>query len=106
MCVVQNPTKKNALILAPADFCEKELRRQKDAPDTVDSVLEAYKRAVRVEVDNRGRMKIPLELLATICSENDRKVVFRGYISTIMLLNVADAPKERSILPFDGVARS
>lgn len=106
MCVVQNPTKKNVLILAPADFCEKELSRQKDAPGTVDSVREAYKRAVRVKVDNRGRMKIPLELLATICSENDRKVVFRGYISTIMLLNVSDAPKERSILPFDGVAKS
>jgi len=106
MCVVQNPTKRNTLILVPADFCEKELSRQKDAPDTVDSIREAYKWAVRVKVDDRGRMKIPLELLATICLGNDRKVVLRGYISTIMLLNVSDAPKERSVLPFEGVVTS
>ena len=98
MCVVQNPEKRNTLILVPADLCEKELSRQKDAPDNIDNLYEAYKRAVRVKVDDRGRMKIPLELLSVVCSENDRRVVFRGYISTIMLLNVSDAPKERSIL--------
>ena len=98
MCVVQNSEKRNTLILVPADLCEKELSRQKDAPDNIDNLYEAYKRAERVKVDDRGRMKIPLNLLSAVCSENDRTVVLRGYISTIMLLNVSDAPKERSIL--------
>ena len=106
MCVVANPEKRNTLILIPADFCEKEIGRQEDATDPGDDLYEAYKRAVRVKVDGRGRMKIPLKLLATVCSENDRTVVLRGYISTIMLLNVSDAPKERSILPFNGVMKS
>ncbi|MBQ3288746.1 MAG: hypothetical protein IJH50_04980 [Kiritimatiellae bacterium] len=106
MCVVRNPTNANTLILAPADFCEKEISRRKKASDPGDDLYEAYKQAVRVKVDERGRMNIPLELLAAVCSENDRKVVLRGYISTIMLLNVSDAPKERSILPFDGILKS
>lgn len=106
MCVVQNPGKSNTLILVPADFCEKELSRQEDASDSDDDLYEAYKRAVRVKVDEHGRMKLPLKLLSVVCSENDRTVVFRGYISTIMLLNVSDAPKERSILPFNGVLKS
>ena len=98
MCVVQNPEKRNTLILIPADFCEKELSRQNDASDPNDNLYAAYKRAIRVKVDDHGRMKIPLKLLAAVCSENDRTVVLRGYISTILLLNVADAPKERSVL--------
>ncbi len=98
MCVVQNPEKRNTLILIPADFCEKELSRQNDASDPNDNLYAAYKRAIRVKVDEHGRMKIPLKLLAAVCSENDRTVVLRGYISTILLLNVADAPKERSVL--------
>ena len=106
MCIVQNPEKRNTLILIPADFCEKELSRQEDASDSDDDLYEAYKRAVRVKVDEHGRMKLPLKLLSVVCSENDRTVVLRGYISTIMLLNVSDAPKERSILPFNGVMKS
>lgn len=106
MCVVRNPGKRNTLILAPSDFCEKEIGRQKDASVPSDELCEAYKRAVRVKVDKHGRMKIPVGLLAVVCSENDRTVVLRGYISTIMLLNVSDAPKERSILPFDGFMKS
>jgi len=98
MCVVQNPERRNTLILIPADFCEKEIGRQEDASDPDDNLYEAYKRAVRVKVDERGRMKLPLKLLAAVCSENDRTVVLRGYISTILLLNVSDAPKERSVL--------
>ena len=106
MCVVANSEKRNTLILIPADFCEKEIARQEDATDPGDDLYEAYKRAVRVKVDERGRMKLPLKLLETVCSQNDRTVVLRGYISTIMLLNVSDAPKERSILPFNGVMKS
>ena len=106
MCIVQNPEKRNTLILIPADFCEKELSRQEDASDSDDDLYEAYKRAVRVKVDEHGRMKLPLKLLSVVCSENDRTVVLRGYISTIMLLNVSDAPKERSILPFNGIMKS
>ena len=106
MCVVQNPEKRNTLILIPADFREKELSRQEDDSDPGDNLYEAYKRAIRVKVNERGRMKIPSKLLAAVCSENDRTVVLRGYISTIMLLNVSDAPKERSVLPFNGVLKS
>ena len=98
MCIVANPEKRNTLILIPADFCEKEIKRQKDASGPGDNLYEAYKRAVRVKVDERGRMKLPVKLLSAVCSENDRTVVLRGYISTIMLLNVSDAPKERSVL--------
>ena len=97
-CAVQNPEKRNAPILIPVDSREKELGRQEDDSDLSDNLCEAYKRAVRVKVDEHGRMKIPLNLLAAVCSENDRTVVLRGYISTIMLLNVSDAPKERSVL--------
>lgn len=106
MCVVANPDKRNTLILVPADFCEKELSRQEDDSDPGDNLYEAYKHAVRVKVDEHGRMKLPLKLLSTVCSENDRTVVLRGYISTIMLLNVSNAPKERSILPFNGIMKS
>jgi len=106
MCIVQNPEKRNTLILIPADFCEKELSRLEDDSGTGDNLYEVYKRAVRVKVDEHGRMKLPLKLLSTVCSENDRTVVLRGYISTIMLLNVSDAPKERSILPFNGAIKS
>ena len=106
MCVVANPEKQNTLILVPADFCKKGIGRQVDASDPGDNLYAAYKRAVRVKVDEHGRMKIPLKLLSVVCSENDRRVVLRGYISTIMLLNVSDAPKVRSVLPFNGIMKS